>query len=72
MGKSIDVAQKKKGRGRPYTGGPEPHMSVRLPQEIIDQVAAWAAKHDVSRSKAFCRLVEIGLAAGGAKGKPGK
>jgi hypothetical protein len=59
MGKSIDVAQKK--RGRPYTGGPEPHMSVRLPQGVIDQVAAWAAKHDVSRSEAFRRLVELGL-----------
>jgi hypothetical protein len=32
-----------------------------MPQPLIDQVEAWAAANDTSRSDAFRRLVELGL-----------
>lgn len=61
MKKSIKVAHKKR-RGRPATGK-DPHMAARMPAELIAEVEAWAASHDISRSDAFRRLVELGLKA---------
>jgi hypothetical protein len=63
MKKSIKVAPKKR-RGRPATGK-DPHIAARMPPELIAEVEAWAVINDTSRSDAFRRLVELGLA--GAK-----
>ena len=62
MKKSIKVAPKKK-RGRPPTGGRDPHLSARMPPSLIAEVEAWATANDTSRSDAFRRLVELGLKA---------
>jgi len=64
MKKSIAVHQKK--RGRPATGR-DPAVTIRLPQETLDAVEAWAAEQDdtPARSPAIKRLVEIGLKAKG-------
>jgi len=60
MKKSIPV--NKKSRGRPKRiGGVDPVSAVRLPSDITNDVDGWAEKHDVSRSEAIRRLVEIGL-----------
>lgn len=48
-------------RGRPATGR-DPVSAVRLPHELTSGVDAWAAKHEISRSEAIRRLVELGLA----------
>lgn len=59
MRKSIKVHLKKR-RGRPATGK-DPLVSARLPQELIEQIEAWAADNTASRSEAIRQLVEIGL-----------
>jgi hypothetical protein len=59
MKKSIKVTPKKR-RGRPATGR-DPHVTSRMPTELIVQVEAWATANDTSRSDAFRRLVELGL-----------
>ncbi|WP_074447978.1 MULTISPECIES: ribbon-helix-helix domain-containing protein [Bradyrhizobium] len=61
MAKSITVTPKKK-RGRPATGR-DPHVTARLPQNLIDAIEVWAFKNGSSRSEAIRRLVEIGLKA---------
>jgi hypothetical protein len=63
MKKSIKVAPKKRSRGRPPTGGRDPHVTVRMPQSLIDEADAWAAANYTIRSEAIRRLVEIGLKA---------
>ena len=65
MAKSIDVIQKKRGRGRPATGT-APLIALRMPPEERQAVEAWAAKqpNKLSLSMAIRRLVERGLAAG--------
>lgn len=63
MKKSIKVTPKKT-RGRPATGK-DPHVTARMPAELINQVEAWATSRGLGRSQAIRRLVEIGLA--GAK-----
>jgi len=62
MKKSIRVAPKKM-RGRPSTGGRDPHIAARMPPALIAEVEAWAVANDTSRSDAIRRLVEIGLKA---------
>jgi hypothetical protein len=61
MKKSTPVAPKKKSRGRPPTGGRDPHIAARMPASLIAEVQAWAVANDTSRSDAFRRLVELGL-----------
>jgi hypothetical protein len=60
MKKSIKVAPKK-SRGRPPSGGRDPHVTLRMPRELIAEADAWAAAHDTGRSEAIRRLVELGL-----------
>jgi len=67
MPKSISVKRKSStarvpGKpGRPATGT-EPLYGVRIGDELIAQILAWAkANGDVSRSEAIRRLVELGL-----------
>jgi len=57
-----NVAQKK--RGRPATGH-DPHISLRLPEEMIAAADAWAAQQPdkPSRSEALRRLIDIGMKA---------
>jgi hypothetical protein len=47
-------------RGRPATGK-DPHVTARMPNDLIVQVEAWATANDTSRSEAIRRLVELGL-----------
>jgi hypothetical protein len=61
MLKSIKVTPKK-ARGRPATGK-DPHVTARMPNELIAQVEAWAVANDSSRSAAIRQLVEFGLKA---------
>jgi len=61
MKKSIKVTPKK-ARGRPATGK-DPHVTARMPPEMIKQVEAWAAANETGRSDAIRRLVELGLKA---------
>jgi hypothetical protein len=48
------------GSGRPRTGI-DPVRAIRLSDEFIANVDAWAAANDTNRSDAFRRLVELGL-----------
>jgi hypothetical protein len=59
MAKSIAVKPK---RGRPSTGGRDPFIGIRLPEDLLDEIEAWSAEHEAaSRSGAIRRLVEIAL-----------
>jgi hypothetical protein len=62
MKKLIKVAPKKR-RGRPSTGGRDPHITIRMPQALIEEADAWAAASNIVRSEAIRRLVELGLKA---------
>ncbi len=59
MPKSIKVNQKKR-RGRPATGR-DPVSAVRLPTDLTSAVDRWAVAHEINRSEAIRRLVELGL-----------
>jgi hypothetical protein len=60
MKKSIPVH--KKGRGRPKReDGVDPMISTRFPKATVDAIASWAVKHEIGRSEAIRRLVELGL-----------
>jgi hypothetical protein len=63
MKKSIKVPPQKK-RGRPPSGGRDPHVTLRMPRELIAEADAWAAAYDTVRSEAIRRLVELGLKKG--------
>jgi hypothetical protein len=62
MKRSIKVTPKKKRRGRPATGR-DPHVTARMPPELIRAVAAWAKHNKLNRSDAIRQLVERGLQA---------
>jgi hypothetical protein len=62
MKKSIKVAPKKR-RGRPPSGGRDPHVTIRMPRALIEEADAWAAANNTVRSEAIRRLVELGLEA---------
>ena len=56
------VKPKKRGRGRPSTGGRHPLYGLRVPDEIMERVDRWGKEHDVgSRSEAIRQLLELGL-----------
>ena len=54
MAKAIAAVPKK--RGRPATGR-DPHITVRVPQEMINGLELWAGKNNVSRSEAVRDLI---------------
>ena len=58
MEKSIKVRPK---RGRPPTGGRDPMISVRLPQELIVRIDNWGNLNGIGRSEAVRRLIEHSL-----------
>jgi hypothetical protein len=54
------------GRAPEAIGPPsqsEPFSAVRLPTCLTAEIDAWANDHEVSRSEAIRRLVELGLKA---------
>jgi hypothetical protein len=51
-----------KDANQPNTGG-EPISAVSLSEFVTSKVDAWAEVHEIPRSAAICRLVEIGLKA---------
>jgi len=55
---------KRPGAGRPATGT-DPVRTIRLSNELMSNIDAWAAKQDdePGRSEAIRRLVELGLKA---------
>jgi hypothetical protein len=55
---------KRSGSGRKPTGR-DPSRSIRLSDEFIATVDAWASKNDTTLSEAIRRLVELGLKAKG-------
>lgn len=56
------TGQKNKG-GRPRLDrDPHPTRTIRLSDELVERVDAWATKEGTGRSEAFRRLVELGLA----------
>jgi hypothetical protein len=61
MKKSITVRPKKRGRGRPPSGGRDPMVAIRMPPDLIAEVDAWGVDNDAVRSEAIRRLVEAGL-----------
>jgi hypothetical protein len=63
MAKSIRDTPKKRGRGRPPTGGRREGVMVRLEPAQFDALDAWSAKQkpQPSRPEAIRRLLEIGL-----------
>jgi hypothetical protein len=67
MAKSISDIPKK--RGRPPTGGRDPMIGARFPQELTARVDAWAKQTDggIPRADAIRRLVELGLSKGKAR-----
>lgn len=58
MAKSISVTRKRPGR--PPTGV-DPHVTARLPKDLIDKLEDWAKVENLSRSEAIRRLLELGL-----------
>jgi hypothetical protein len=54
------VGGKRAGAGRPATGK-DPVRTMRLSDEFIAAVDVWAEAHDIGRSEAIRRLVELGL-----------
>ena len=36
-------------------------IAARMPKELIASIEKWASEHDVDRSEAIRRLVEMGL-----------
>jgi hypothetical protein len=62
---SISDTQKKRGRGRPSTGGQMPGIMLRMPPDRIAEIDAWrAAQLDPkpSRPEAIRRLLAKALA----------
>lgn len=63
MAASISDTQKKRGRGRPSTGGQMPGVMVRLPPDQLAELDAWIAKQGqpVSRPEAIRLFLAEGL-----------
>jgi metal-responsive CopG/Arc/MetJ family transcriptional regulator len=61
MRKAISAKQKKRKRGRPATGV-RPMIGLRLSDEEIERLDAWAKANDYpDRSSAIRALIERGL-----------
>jgi hypothetical protein len=56
--------------GRPITVAAERAIGIRLSSRQLDAVDAWAKTNALSRSEAIRRLIERGLGAEVADGKP--
>jgi Ribbon-helix-helix protein, copG family len=58
-----DKTVHKKRMGRPPGSKFSETIPARLEPQTVEGLDAWAAAHDVSRSEAIRRLVELGLKA---------
>jgi len=61
---SISDTSKKRGRGRPSTGGQMPGVMVRFPVEMLAKLDAWIAHQPApspSRPEAVRRILEARL-----------
>jgi hypothetical protein len=58
------VGGKRPGAGRPATGK-DPTRTIRLSDEFVATIDAWAEAQGATRSEAIRRLVELGLKAKG-------
>jgi hypothetical protein len=56
MARRAKVLQKRRSRGKPT-------VTVRLPRTVLDRVKIWSGRQrePLSRSKAVCSLIELGL-----------
>ena len=55
---------KRRKRGRPYTGGRDPQVAVRLPPEMLKRIDALAARKGISsRSEVIRAFIDAGLKA---------
>src|SRR5213080_3724371 len=63
MAKPARKNSRKKPRGRPAGRRYSGTIPVRLEPETIAAIDRWTAGHELTRSEAIRRLVEIGLAA---------
>jgi len=63
MKKAIAVLPKKRGPGRPPTGGRDPLLNFRAPDELTKRIDAWGESQQpqLSRSEAIRALIEKGL-----------
>lgn len=63
MSGSISDTSKKRGRGRPSTGGQMPGVMVRMPPDLLALLDAWIAAQPkpVSRPEAIRAMVAAAL-----------
>ena len=63
MAKSVENKIEKRRRGRPVTTGRTTIIGVRMPDQPLKAIDAWASAQDDKplRPEAIRRLVEIGL-----------
>ena len=54
------LTEKKKGPGRPFEGGRDPVVGIRLSAEETEEIDALAERHGVKRSEMIRRLLEAG------------
>ena len=54
---SISDARKKRGRGRPYLGGPDHHYGFRAPKDLIERLDDWAAQRGLNRAEAIREIL---------------
>ena len=59
----VNKGDTQKRKARPPCYGKDPHVTTRMPAEMIVEVDAWAASNEIGRSEAIRRLVELGLKA---------
>jgi len=62
---NTSIADIPKRRGRQPSGGRKIGVLVRLPDETLQKVDAWAAKHDTNRPEAIRGLIEAAVKLGG-------
>ena len=66
------MANRKRKRGRPATGGPEPFVGLRLPAKLLAHVDKAARRETVDRSKIIRRFIVQGLVLHEALARPGR
>ena len=54
-------ASEKRKPGRPFTGKARTAAATRFDDDVIGKIDAWAKAHEIDRSEAIRRLVELGL-----------
>lgn len=59
--KKVKHGGKRKGAGRPESGGPNPFVGIRLPAAMIAAIDKAAEKEGVSRSEKIRALIEKAL-----------